>query len=612
MTEFAGLIALGGSALPPGTLQLLSDNLTGARTMPPRHHLSDRAALVVRQRIVTPEDRWEQQPSVSDDGAIVSLWDGRLDNRAELFDLLGLTGSGARSIPDGDLVRMAYQRWDEDAASRLLGDFAWAVWNAGAGRLMLARDHARQRILYHCRTAHFVAFATDYAPLLALPGITRAVDEGTIAQLLVSAPDGTDRSIYRDVKWVGSAMRIVHSADGVRSDRLWEPLPQPTLNRADDRAYLDAAREVFDRAVARRLRLAGPIAASISGGLDSSAAAVTAARLSAPSPVHCFCLVPMAGSQVAGTERRYADERPYVSALAARYPNLTAEYCALDPDAPAEIPFAQTGIPLRSPGNFLWFATMYRRAAEIGAASILDGGFGNITFSAHGDDPRPHRRRLRRIKADIAYRLGSVTGGWPWSDFAAIEPEFARDQKLERHYRRHSVTRIEHLDHAPFARLRYFTRRSRVQAEWIAAVRKLHGIVPADPYSDRRLLTFLLSLPNDQFRRDGVGRQLARRAFADRLTPEIIGNRRKGVQDTDWHARFLQSRDDMHAELDRLAYSPLAARIIDLPALRRVLDDLPSDPITAEARRGYYMQVLGLGLHVGQFLAWTEGRDQTG
>jgi asparagine synthase (glutamine-hydrolysing) len=68
------------------------------------------------------------------------------------------------------------------------------------------------------------------------------------------------------------------------------------------------------------------------------------------------------------------------------------------------------------------------------------------------------------------------------------------------------------------------------------------GVDMRDPSADRRLVEFCLSVPPEQFLAGGVPRSLARRAFADRLPPEVLRERRKGYQAADWFEGMSVSR----------------------------------------------------------------------
>jgi asparagine synthase (glutamine-hydrolysing) len=78
----------------------------------------------------TPESLEEQQPLANEDESLVLVMDGRLDNREELQRAFRAHGINLRGQTDAELVLAAYQLWGEDSPNHLLGDFAYAVWDA--------------------------------------------------------------------------------------------------------------------------------------------------------------------------------------------------------------------------------------------------------------------------------------------------------------------------------------------------------------------------------------------------------------------------------------------------------------------------------------------------
>lgn len=85
----------------------------------------------------TPESLHESLPLRHEATGCVVTADVRLDNREELRTALGLPD---RMIGDGELILRAYLAWGECCPTRLLGDFAFAIWDPQPRRLLAARD----------------------------------------------------------------------------------------------------------------------------------------------------------------------------------------------------------------------------------------------------------------------------------------------------------------------------------------------------------------------------------------------------------------------------------------------------------------------------------------
>lgn len=134
------------------------------------------------------------------------------------------------------------------------------------------------------------------------------------------------------------------------------------------------------------------------------------------------------------------------------------------------------------------------------------------------------------------------------------------------------------------------------------------GIEHIDPHADRRVLEFALTVPEPLFRQNGVPRSFGRAAFADRLPAEILNERRSGVQDANWFRRLNVRRPALAADIERLEASPTASRLIDLPRLKRLLDQWPADEHAAEKLGQLpFKAILTRAVHIGNFVRWVEG-----
>jgi asparagine synthase (glutamine-hydrolysing) len=118
----------------------------------------------------TPESAHEKQPLANGDATLCLTLDGRVDNRSELRHGLESRGFSPRDDSDAELVLRAYECWGEGCPNRLLGDFAFAIWDAGKRQLFCARDHVGVSPFYYHRSASLFAFGSEIRSLLALSG----------------------------------------------------------------------------------------------------------------------------------------------------------------------------------------------------------------------------------------------------------------------------------------------------------------------------------------------------------------------------------------------------------------------------------------------------------
>ena len=112
--------------------------------------------------------------------------DARLDDRDSLCGALGVPSSERAGLADVDLVLRAWKRWGRACPDRLLGDYAFAVWDARRRRLFCARDPIGVRPFYYALAGERFVFASAVEAVLAVSGVSDALDEAVVAAYLTS------------------------------------------------------------------------------------------------------------------------------------------------------------------------------------------------------------------------------------------------------------------------------------------------------------------------------------------------------------------------------------------------------------------------------------------
>ena len=381
MSGIFGQWRLDGSPTSPGVDEEMSRRLAHRGPDGSGQWRSEAITLGHRMLRSTPEAAREVQPLTGAEGAIVVTADLRLDNREELIAALGLDRSPAEPWTDADLVLASYRSWQERAVERWIGDFAVAIWDAPRRRLFCARDpFGVKPLYYHHAPGRLFAFASEIEALFALPEVPPELDDYEIARHL-HIPLGGDASptYYAHVRRVLPAHAMVVREQGLETRRYWSLDPTRELVLSDDREYAEALRESFVEAVRCRLRSDGPIAAMLSGGIDSASIAGVAADLleqgGGPTLHTLSAVYPRVPE---------SDERGYIDDVLAGHSVVPhfLEADALDPIADIDrvnrlIGGANWG------GNLYLNWMLYGIAADAGARVVLDGFDGDTTVS-HG------------------------------------------------------------------------------------------------------------------------------------------------------------------------------------------------------------------------------------
>lgn len=292
MCGICGALALEGNLdLRPGTMERMIGAL--------RHRGPDEFGAWRDDRVVLGHARLSiidlasgQQPLGSPDGRYWVTYNGEIFNYPELRAELSGRGRTFRTRSDTEVLVQAYAEWGSACVERFNGQFAFAIWDRQAGRLLLARDRFGVRPLYVVRAGDVLVFASEVKALFAWPGLARRIDPARVAEAFtywVTVPPAT---VFAGVAQLPPG-HVAECAGGAASSssgptplpaclavrRYWHPdfLPAREDTRfvgaEERREMVRRVRGVLEDAAVIRLRSDVPVGAYLSGGVDSSAIA---------------------------------------------------------------------------------------------------------------------------------------------------------------------------------------------------------------------------------------------------------------------------------------------------------------------------------------------------
>ena len=272
MSGIAGLIRFDGAPIEPGLISKMTTAMAHRGPDAITHWERRNATLGHCMLHTTPEAMEENQPLTNEDESLVLVMDGRVDNQEELRrDLLG-RGAVLRDRTDAELVLRAYEVWGPQCPDRIIGEFAFFVWDERRRTLFGARDAAGTRHFYYHSGQGWLGFASEIKGLLATGLIAARLNESRLLDYLVEEFDRDDQigTFYQDIVRLPAGYAIEVSVHGVKTWRYWEPGNLPVNRFASQEEYAEAFLNQMRIAVKCRLRSNGPVGAMLSGGLDSS------------------------------------------------------------------------------------------------------------------------------------------------------------------------------------------------------------------------------------------------------------------------------------------------------------------------------------------------------
>jgi asparagine synthase (glutamine-hydrolysing) len=277
MSGLAGCLAINGAAVDPQIVRRMAES-TPYLAPDGVDVWSDGPVGFVRFRhATTPQFAW-RQPITDDRSALTLCFDGRLDNRDDLLrDLRGVGGLDADASDDA-IVLALFARDGDTCVKRLAGDYAFAVWQARTRRLFCARSPVGWRPFFWCRTPAWLGFATEPKTLVDGLRLDRRINEGAVAEYLSLRFTTQTDTFWRDIQRLPPGSALAAEADRVWTWH-WHTGPFPETSHFDESEHVRTFRRLFDQSIAATLRSSTPVAAHLSGGLDSSSIVCRATEL---------------------------------------------------------------------------------------------------------------------------------------------------------------------------------------------------------------------------------------------------------------------------------------------------------------------------------------------
>jgi len=230
-----------------------------------------------------------QQPFASEDGSIQLVANGEIYNFEEVKRDLVARGHRFRSRADVEVLVHAYEEYGEAFLSRIVGMFAFALWDGGTQTLIAARDRAGEKPLYYTQTSHGLLLASEIKALLSRPEVPRQVDLEALDQFLTYEYIIAPKTIFRDIHKLPPAHYLVYRDGELTTKRYWDVADVPARLWSDEDAAA-ALRETLGRAVRSQMMADVPIGLFLSGGIDSSAVAVLLREARAAAGVRSFSM----------------------------------------------------------------------------------------------------------------------------------------------------------------------------------------------------------------------------------------------------------------------------------------------------------------------------------
>jgi len=485
------------------------------------------------------------QPMSNEDGTVWITFNGEIFNFLELRCELEARGHTFKTRSDTECIVHLFEEHGTRCAEKLVGQFAFAIWDERSERLYAARDHVGIKPFFYSLDAERLLFASELKAILEDESLDRTIDDEALIEYLTYQYVPAPRTIFRSVRKLPAGHWLLLERGKARIERYWEmPLAGPRHTSEEECAR--SLEDLLRTSVKSQLMSDVPLGAFLSGGIDSSIVVGLMAELT-HRPVKTFTIgfreeeyseVEHARklAERHGTEHRELIVEPesldLIPRLVRQLDEPFADASAIPTYYVSRMAREHVTVCLSGDGGDEGFAgyQRYRWALKHSGLDWLPGSWRSAAFSALGKllSRSRYAAAARRFALDpvsryadlIGYTGGAVLHGLLSGDLdrlARQRPDFAFIRDLyERADGADYLTRLQYIDINSYLPDDILVKSDRMSMLCSLEVRV--------PLLDHRILEFAARVP-PKWR---LGKRILKRAAARLVPQELLERRKKG------------------------------------------------------------------------------------
>jgi len=221
------------------------------------------------------------QPMSNREGSLWITFNGEIFNYPELREELVRKGHRFATRSDTEVILHCYEEEGENCVTRFNGQWAFAIWDVRQQKLFLSRDRLGVRPLFYTQTKDSFIFASEIKALFACPEVKRQLDLEGLDQIFTFWVTLPPRTAFKNIFQLPPGHSLTVQDGAIRIHRYWKPEYAPEWEDAPayTRRKTDELLDLLLDATRIRLRSDVPVAAYLSGGIDSTLITALITRL---------------------------------------------------------------------------------------------------------------------------------------------------------------------------------------------------------------------------------------------------------------------------------------------------------------------------------------------
>ncbi len=597
MSSIFGIINKSGKPVDIEQFKQIKESLSSQKHDGYHEIIQDNAAFGLYNLITYPNQKQEAGPYA--DGDLLITANAYLHNREELKKKLGIGQKNPADVPHSYIILKAFQRFQENCVHQLDGEYVYSIWNRETQQLFISNDHIGYKTIYYYDSADQFIFCSEIRGIEAVKTSPNYFDKEVLIEFFMRGGD-PESTYNREIKSLpgGCVLNLINGKVSVK--KYWLLEAQNKYAFKHDTQWYECLRELVIESIAERYSPIVKTGISLSGGLDSSAIACILSGILKKKNQPLYAYSSVLSNNYVGEKQ---DEKHFIKIVVDHCDNIIQKDVSADNLGPLDNITNSFKIDEYFPNKFHFMNHAIVEAASHDNVGVLFFGLGGDQWVSYGGNTLIAQLFKEGRWGKMIEIMKGLSRVEQKSWLQLIKRELFVPSSLGRRYYQYKVPWVNE----SFLSFKYSTRGRYTTSDDNAKNMRWHinkgktfrtlqmldvrssnyGLISANPFYDKSILEYMADVPADLFIKNGVRRNLFRRAFDGILPKEIQSRKAKSAFVVDFTERMPEHQIQLQNLVSTDEYEFVFEKYFSLARAMELLNDEEIGNKTEDYQKSY-------------------------
>ncbi|GIW22357.1 MAG: hypothetical protein KatS3mg068_1364 [Candidatus Sericytochromatia bacterium] len=494
---------------------------------------------------------------------IIFVFEGSIYNKEELSNYINL-----KDLDNIQILLELYLKYKEDCLNKIVGDFYFLIFDINKNSLFLSRDTLGYTSLNYYFDDEIFVFSSNIKAILALKNIKTSINENKIISILSICYFNNYETMYKNINILPPNHYIKINTENFIVNKYWFPENiKINYKYKNTQEYSQELFYLLNKVIKSRINDKKNIGSMLSGGFDSSTISILTSNILKENNLRLktYSHIPFYNvSNFKKLKHRLLDEKDNILDIVKFNENIDSKLLTSENKSLINSVIETLNIinmPIHGASNSYWVLDIFENTKNDNLDILLSGEFGNSSISLAGLDYLLPLKTLinifgirraflkKYLKRFVFYKLKTLKDIFFINryiqDVSYLKSDFLKQRNFKNQLKESIYKRFSFYTNQEYC-LNMISGFNTFRCYFGALLSEYYGVNYNDPTSDKRIIQYVLSIPNEFFFDDkGYHKNILRTMMKDLLPEKVLNNKNKGLQASDIGQRFLNEEKEI-------------------------------------------------------------------